>query len=99
MATAVFSFKVDPDGKVRVLHVFFAAAKHAADAELHQHVAVCPKYGPAYRADETIEFSREIEELPPADGDALEEWLDELLATEGDEADDEPIDMVPEEDS
>jgi hypothetical protein len=97
MATAVFSFKVDPDGKVRVLHVFFAPSKHTADAELHQHVAVCPKYGPAYRADETIEFSREIEDLPPADGDDLEEWLDALIAGDTGEAEDDPIEMVPEE--
>lgn len=95
MPTAVFSFKVDEDKRVRVLHVFFAPSKHAADAELAGHAQVCPKFGPAFRSDQTIEFAREIAELPPADGDDLEEWLDQYFLDEPGEAEDEPIDMLP----
>lgn len=95
MATAVFSFKVDADGKVTIAHVFFGATKAAAEAEMRQHAEICPKYGPAWRTNQTIEFAREIDALPPADGDELEEWLDEIFG-EADEAEEEPIEMEPE---
>jgi len=95
MSTALFSFKLDSDGKVRMAHVFFAETRHAAETELRQHADICPKFGPAFRADETTEFAREIAELPPADGDDLEEWLDELLELAEDE--DDVIDVDPEE--
>lgn len=96
MPIAVFSFKLDPDRQVRVLHVFFAESKTTADNELQAHAQGCPSFGPAFRSDETVEFAREIEEMPPADPDELEEWLDELLSEELEDAEDEPIDMVPE---
>jgi len=94
MPTALFSFKLDADGKVRMAHVFFADTPYAAETELRQHALICPKFGPAFRDDETTEFVREIAELPPADGDALEEWLDELLELA---EDDDVIDVDPEE--
>jgi hypothetical protein len=96
MATAVFSFKIEhTDGKVTMAHVFFGATKAAAEAQMRQHAEICPKYGPAFHAGKTIEFAREIEELPPADGDDLEEWLDDIFG-EADEPEDEPIEMEPE---
>jgi hypothetical protein len=79
MPTAVFSFKVDADGQVRLAHVFFASSKATAEAEMRGHAEICPKYGPALRTNQTIEFAREIPELPPADGDDLEEWLDDCF--------------------
>jgi hypothetical protein len=97
MATAVFSFKVDADGKVTIAHVFFGATKTAAEAGMRHHAEICPKYGPAFRSGETIEFAREIAELPPADGDDLEDWLDEMIAGDGDDAEDDPIEMEREE--
>jgi hypothetical protein len=95
MPTAVFSFKIDPDGSVSVGHIFFGATKTAADAALRQHAEICPKFGPAFRTNQTIEYAREIDSLPPADGDALEEWLDEILAG-AEDAEDDTIDMVQE---
>jgi hypothetical protein len=95
MPTAVFSFKVDADGKVTIAHVFFGATKAAAEAEMRQHADVCPKYGPAFRTNQTIEFAREIPELPPADGDDLEDWLDEIFG-ERDESEDDTIEMEQE---
>ncbi len=94
MPAALFSFKVDPDGQVRIAHVFFGPTKAAAEAELRQHAEVCPKFGPAYKANQTIEYARELVDLPPSDGDELEEWLDELL---DEEAEEEPIDMIDDE--
>jgi hypothetical protein len=96
--TAVFSFKLEPDGTVSIAHVFFGTTKAAAEAQLRHHAEICPKYGPAWRTNQTIEFAREIDSLPPTDGDALEEWLDEFCG-EADEAEDEDdvIEMEPEE--
>jgi hypothetical protein len=90
MPTALFSFKIDPDSQVRVLHVFFGETKAAAEADLRAHAEACPKFGPAWRANQTIEYAREVPELPPSDGDELEEWLDEILA-DAEDAEDEDI--------
>lgn len=95
MPTAVFSFKVDTDGKVTIAHVFFGATKAAAEAEMRQHAEICPKYGPAFRTNQTIEFAREIPDLPPADGDDLEDWLDDIFG-EADESEDDVIEMEQE---
>ncbi len=97
MSIALFSFKVDPDGRVRIAHVFFGPTKSAVEAELLQHAEVCPKFGPAYKANQTIEYAREIVDLPPSDGDELEEWLDELLGESEEEAEDDVIDVSAEE--
>jgi hypothetical protein len=95
MFTAVFSFKLDADGQVRVAHVFFGETKAAAEAELRAHAEACPKFGPAWRGNQTIEYAREVTSAPPADGDDLEEWLDGLLS-DADDVEDDPIEMVPE---
>lgn len=87
MPIALFSFKTDSDGKVRMAHIFFGATKAQAEQQLKEHADICPKFGPAFRADETTEFAREIAELPPADGDELEEWLDDLVELAEDEDD------------
>jgi len=95
MPAALFSFKVDSDGHVRIAHVFFASTKAAAEAEMRSHAEICPKFGPALRTNQTIEYVREIPNLPPADGDDLEEWVDDFLASDDDEPEDDAIDMVP----
>jgi hypothetical protein len=95
--TAIFSFKIEADGSVSIAHVFFGPTKAAAEGLMRQHAEICPKYGPAWRTNQTVEFAREIVELPPADGDALEEWLDSLLDNFED-AEDDPIEMAPEND-
>jgi hypothetical protein len=76
MATALYSFKVDDDGKVRVGHVFFGATDAAARKVLEEHAESCPKFGPAHRRGDTIELSEEIDTLPKADEESLKEFLD-----------------------
>jgi hypothetical protein len=93
MAMVIFSFKRFPDGGI-MFHGFMRPAKHTAEADMKAHAGGCPDFGPAFRAGDTIEFSREVDYLPDFEGDALEEWLDELLAGEGDEAEDEAIDIA-----
>jgi hypothetical protein len=76
MATALYSFKVDDDGKVRVGHVFFGATEAAARKALEEHAATCPKFGPAHRAGDTIEIAEELDALPAPDEESLKEFLD-----------------------
>ena len=66
-------------------------AKGRAEADLKMHAGGCPDFGPAFRANETIEFAREVESLPSFDGDELEEWLEEHFGA--DEAEDDAIDV------
>jgi hypothetical protein len=95
MPTAVFSFKVDDDGSVTLLHVAFDPTKSGADRGIKQHADICPKFGPAFRTNQTIEFAREIAEMPPSDSDELEEWLEDFLG-ETEEAEDDAIEVDPE---
>lgn len=76
MSWALHSFKVDHDGKIRVAHTFYGETEHEATSHLHGHADICPKFGPAYKANETIEILVEIDELPEADEDSLREFLE-----------------------
>jgi hypothetical protein len=93
MPTALYSFKLDKDGKIRVAHVFFGDSEAEAEANLTAHAGICPKFGPAFQNKETVEIPVEIEDLPEGDEEALQEWLDDLLDLEdAEEEDDEPED-------
>ena len=85
--TALFSFKRDKDGKIRVCHIFFGEDEDQAEKNLQEHAEICPKFGPAYQADETVEIPVEVTELPEGDQDDLEAWIDEELLGEEDEED------------
>ena len=92
MATALFSFKKLSNGRV-MFHGFLAPSQATAEADMKAHAEGCPDFGPAFRADQTIEIVQEVESLPDFDGDDLEEWLAEYF---GETEDDDVIDMVPE---
>jgi hypothetical protein len=94
MPTAVFSFKRLEDGSV-LIHTVVSPAKATADKHLKQHADICPQFGPAFHANATIEFAREVDYIPHFSGDDLEDWLDTLLDG-ADEADDEIIEVDPE---
>lgn len=64
MAIALHSFKIDEDGAIRVQHVFYGETLGEAEALLEAHADVCPKFGPAYKADHTMEVSEDIDDLP-----------------------------------
>src|SRR5258708_26379194 len=89
MADAIYSFKLDADGKIRVIHVFLGEDEAEAEANLKAHADACPKFGPAYRNKETVEIPVELDELPEGDEEALGEWLDDLLDLESDDEDEE----------
>jgi len=75
MPHAIYSFKVDHDGEIRVAHIFFGQTENEAERNLEKHANACPKFGPAYRADETIEVGVDIESVPAADIDEIEEFI------------------------
>jgi hypothetical protein len=87
MATALYSFKLDKDGKIRVAHVFFGEDDAEAEANLIAHANICPRFGPAFKNKETVEIPVEIDEMPEGDEDALQEWLDDMLDLEDDDDD------------
>lgn len=93
MPTAVFSFKQLDDGSI-LIHTVVSPQKATADKHLKQHADICPQFGPAFHANQTIEFAREVDYIPHFNGDDLDAWLDEHMAA--DEAEDEQIEMEPE---
>ena len=97
MPAAIYSFKIDSDGEIRVLHVFFGKNEAEAEANLKSHADVCPKFGPAYKKKETVEIPVELDTLPEGDEDEIGEWLDDLMGLEPDEEDDEEGDDEEEE--
>lgn len=76
MAIALHSYKIDDDGEIRVCHTFYGDTLAEAEKVLADHAEICPKYGPAYKADDTIEVVDEIEDLPTTDS-VLEDVEDE----------------------
>lgn len=89
MASAIYSFKIDSDGEIRVLHVFFGKSEAEAEANLKSHADICPKFGPAYKKKETVEIPVELDSLPEGDEDAIGEWLDEQMGLEPDDEEDD----------
>jgi hypothetical protein len=96
MPIALYSFKIDSDGRVRTGHIFFAANLTDAEKQLAQHADLCPKFGPAVAAGETVDIGVEIGEIPDADENSLEEFLD-LDEDEDEEEDDDDEDDEEEE--
>lgn len=92
MPTALWSVKIDRDGKIRVAHVFFGEDDAEAEANLKAHADVCPKFGPAYKNKETVEIHVKIDDLPEGDEDEIGEWLDDLLDLDDEEDDEEQED-------
>lgn len=83
MAIALHSFKIDNDGRVRVQHTFYADSEDEAQEMLEQHAEICPKFGPAFAAKDTVEIYEEIDCLPTPD------TVDEFVAGDFDEDDEE----------
>jgi hypothetical protein len=89
MPTALYSFKLDRDGEIRVAHIFFGKDEGEANANLKAHADVCPKFGPAYKNKETVEIPVEVDDLPEGDEDEIGTWLDDLLGLDDEEDEEE----------
>jgi hypothetical protein len=88
MPTALYSFKLDRDGEIRVAHIFFGKDDAEANANLKAHADICPKFGPAYKNKETVEVPVEVDDLPEGDEEEIGAWLDDLLGLDDEEDDD-----------
>lgn len=89
MPIALYSAKIDHDGRVRVIHIFLAPNEAEAEKLKDKHAGGCAAYGPAVKADETIDIPVEVDELPEADEQSLEEFLDLDDEEEEDQEEDE----------
>jgi alkanesulfonate monooxygenase SsuD/methylene tetrahydromethanopterin reductase-like flavin-dependent oxidoreductase (luciferase family) len=89
MATAIYSVKIEHNNAIRVIHIFLGETEEEAQAALEAHANECPKFGPAYRNGRTIELSADVDELPEADEDSLEEFLAIEPAEESEEDDEQ----------
>lgn len=70
MGVALHSYKVDTDGRIRVRHTFYAETEAEAEQLKLMHAGGCKAYGPAVKAEETIdEVVHDVE--PPTEDDAI----------------------------
>jgi len=95
MPTMLLSFKKNSNGRV-MFHGFTAPNDSEAEKDLKGHAGVCPQFGPAHRAGETIDVAVEIDELPEFDEDSIQEWIDELLGIEDEDDEDDDVGGGPE---
>jgi hypothetical protein len=86
MGVALHSYKIDSDGKIRVRHTFYAPTEADAEALKIMHAGGCKAYGPAVRAEETIDVLVEDVE-PPTEEDA-EEYDGDIADDAADDDDD-----------
>lgn len=87
MPTLLLSFKRNSDSEI-LIHGMLAPNAGRSEKMMEQHANVCPKFGPAVRAGETIEQEIEVDTIPDFDEVSIGEWLDELLGLEEDEDED-----------
>jgi len=95
MPVVLFSFKKTPDGRI-MFHGFFAPNEITAEKMEHGHAMICPQFGPALKAGDTIEQVIEVDEIPEFDELSIGEWLDEMFGLE-DEDDEIELGEEPEE--
>lgn len=85
MAVALHSYKVDPDGEIRVRHTFYAADEDEADRLMEKHAEGCKAFGPAVEAGDTIDVIEDLDEDELPDADDLRDLEDEQDDDEEDE--------------
>ncbi len=64
MAIALHVDKLEPDGTIRVRHVFFGETLRECELLRDQHGAGCKAFGPALEQEAIIEEVEEIDEIP-----------------------------------
>jgi hypothetical protein len=93
MPVARYSAKIDSDGRVRVIHIFLGANEGMVEDLQAKHADGCKAYGPALKAENTIDIDVDVDTLPEADEESLTAFLDldpedELDGDEDDDAED-----------
>lgn len=103
MATLLLSFKRISSSEILIHGTLSPNATRSAKM-LEEHAGICPKFGPEFRADKTIEQEIDVDSIPEFDEQSIGEWLDEEFGfevdgedePEGDETDD--LELEEEED-
>jgi len=85
---AIYSAKVDDDGRVRVIHIFLGPNEQECEKLQEKHAKGCLSYGPALEAEKTIDIVADVDKLPEADEDSISDFLD--LEDEEEEEEEEP---------
>jgi hypothetical protein len=88
LPSLLLSFKRISDSEI-LIHGTLAPNEARALKLMEQHAGDCPKFGPAWRGDETIEQSIEVETIPAFEESAIEDWTGDMFGLEDD---DEPDD-------
>lgn len=88
MAKLLLSFKRVNDSEI-IIHGFLAPNLKRCEDLMKKHADACPQFGPAVRAEETIEQEIDVDGIPEFDDVAIGEWLDEEFALGDDEEDDD----------
>jgi len=87
MPVMLLSFKKGRNGHI-MFHGFLAPSEREAEKDLKAHAEICPQFGPAHRAGETIDEVVELDTLPDPDDfseDTIGEFVDDLFGLEVDE--------------
>jgi hypothetical protein len=84
MATLLLSFKRGDRGEI-LIHGTLAPTSARSAKMMEEHADICPKFGPAYKNDETIEEEIEVDSIPEFDADAIGEWVAEMFEAESDD--------------
>jgi hypothetical protein len=95
MPTLKLSFK-KADGGI-LFHGFLAANDKVTERMQTGHANVCPNYGPALRAGNTIEETIEVDEIPEFDDVSISAWVEEMFGLEADDDEEEPSEEGDEE--
>src|SRR5882724_8951887 len=88
MPIVLLSFKKTASGHV-MFHGFTAPNDKAAERDLEAHAAICPQFGPAHRAGETIEQEIDVDTLPQFTEESIADWVDELIGAGAEEEEEE----------
>lgn len=64
MPIALTVDKLEPDGTIRVRHIFFGETLAECEKLRDQHASGCAAFGPALDRESVIEEYEEIDEIP-----------------------------------
>jgi hypothetical protein len=98
MPTLLLSFKRNSDSEI-LIHGTLAPNEARSETMMKEHANICPKFGPARKAEETIEVAIDVDDIPAFDEDEIQAWVDDLfdLETEEEEEDEDVGDEGEEE--
>jgi hypothetical protein len=96
MPTMMLSFKKISSGWI-MFHGFLAPSERDAEKDLDGHASVCPQFGPAHKAGETIDVAVDVDDLPEFSEDSIQQWLDDLLGLDDEDDEDEDDDLEDDE--